>query len=295
MSADATQQDWYTRSVFEPRGQSRDEVLGGLVAVFCALVVLPLTVWATSAAVDAARGALGEDPALAAEPEPEALPPLEVIEARFVRLGSAPEPRRLPSRYIPSAATAPQPVVSQLPGEGEAPVDATTAPENTLAPDPTGTRAPNQATTSAAQAQAVDARQDLLTRLGDRAEATAELAVPRFREGDAEGIAEGTETRENGNIYRGRLYSFFRRGWQVPTSIPAAELRGLACSVSIELTADGRVGSFRVTNGSGNEAFDSSVRQRLNQAVGASLPPPPADEADEYLGHSIPFRFVPPR
>jgi outer membrane biosynthesis protein TonB len=270
-------------------------VLGGVAAVFFAMVVMPLTVWATSAAVDAVRDAVGADSVVLVDPEPEELPPIEIIEARFVRLGSEADPRRLPSRYIPSAATAPQPVVSPLPGEGAAPVDATATPENPLPPSPTGTRAPNQANTSTAQAQAVDARQDLLTRLGDSAEATAELAAPRFREGHADGIVDGTETVDNGNLYRGRLYSFFRRGWQVPTSIPAGELRGLACSVSIDLTADGRVGAFRITSGSGNEAFDGSVRQRLNQAVGASLPPPPADVADEYLGHSIPFRFVPPR
>ena len=293
MSADATQQDWYTRSVFEPRGQSREEVVGGLVAVFCALVVLPATVWGTSAAVDAARDALGAEEVVA--PEEEELPPLEIVEARFVRLGSERDPRRLPSHYIPSAATAVQPVVSPLPGEGEAPVDATATPENPLPPDPTGTRAPHHANTSTAHQQTVDARQAALDRLGDSAEATAELAQPRFREGDAEGIAEGTETRETGNIYSGRLYSFFRRGWQVPTSIPASELRGLACSVSIEITADGRVGGFSITRGSGNDVFDSSVRQRLNQAVGAALPPPPPEVADDYLGHNIPFRFVPPR
>ena len=80
MSADATQQDWYTRSMFEPRGQSREEVVGGLVAVFCALVVLPATVWGTSAAVDAARDALGAEEVVA--PEEEELPPLEIVEAR---------------------------------------------------------------------------------------------------------------------------------------------------------------------------------------------------------------------
>lgn len=266
--------------------------MGGLVAVFCALVVMPLTVWGTSAVVDAARDALGGEEVVVPEEE---LPPLEFVEARFVRLGSEPEPRRLPSHYIPSAATSTQPVVSPLPGEGEAPVDATATPENPLPPDPTGTRAPSQANTSTANTQTVDARQALLDRLGDSAEATAELAQPRFREGDAEGIAEGTETRATGDVYRGRLYSFFRRGWLVPTSIPASELRGLACSVAIEITSDGRVGGFSITRSSGNDVFDSSVRQRLNQAVGAALPPPPEDVADDYLGRSIPFRFVPPR
>lgn len=294
MSADTTQQDWYTRSVFEPRGQSRDEVLGGLIAVFCVLGALPLTVWATAAAVDVARAALGAEPEVVVEPEEE-VPPLEVVVARFVRLGTPPEPRRMPSRYIPTASTAPQPIPSTTPGEGEAPLDTTAAPENALAPDPAGTRARPETHSTTASAQATDARQDLLARLGDRAEATAQLANPRFREGDPDGIAEGTEARGQADIYPGRLYTFFRRGWQVPSSIPDSELRGLSCSVTVDVTADGRVGAYRITRPSGNEAFDSSVRQRMAQTVGAALPAPPADEAERYLGHAIPFRFVPPR
>jgi TonB family protein len=267
-----------------------DEVAGGVVAVLIALGAFPLTVVIVSAAVSDIYGALVEETAL---PEEAEVPPVPVVEARFVRFGAPPDPRRMPDRYVPSAATAPPPSATDV--VGEVPADAVPGAEP-LPTDGTGLRAPTDAQPAlTAEQRAAQAREDLLNRLGDSAAATAEFAEPRVREGDAEGIAEGTAERGEADIYPGRLYTYFRRGWDVPTSIPDEELRTLRCRVRVDITADGRVGSAQLAGSSGNAEFDASVRQRLSQAVGAALPPPPPDEAERYLGSAVTITFTPPR
>lgn len=267
-----------------------DEVAGGVVAVLLALGAFPLTVVIVSAAVSDIYGALVEETAL---PEEAEVPPVSVVETRFVRFGAPPDPRRMPDRYVPSAATAPPPSATDV--LGEVPADAVPGAEPPP-PDGTGLRAPTDAQPAlTAEQRAAMAREDLLNRLGDSAAATAEFAEPRVREGDAEGIAEGTATRDEADIYPGRLYTYFRRGWQAPSSIPEEELSTLRCRVRVEITADARVGDFQISGPSGNDAFDASVRQRMSQAAGASLPPPPPDEAERYLGSAITVTFIGPR
>jgi hypothetical protein len=67
---------------------------------------------------------------------------------------------------------------------------------------------------------------DLIAQLGNRADDIANKAKAREMEGDINGIEEGTEKADEGDIYAGLLYNFFRHGWTVPTSIPDEELRG---------------------------------------------------------------------
>lgn len=265
-----------------------DEVAGGVAAVFLALVVFPLSVAIVSAVVTTVLGAVVDETAPTQEEVVEEEPPLEVVETRFVRFGAPPDPRRMPDRYVPTAATAP-PVATDV---AEVPTDA--LPVDPVTGEP-GLRPPvDPATQLTPEQRAAEARNDLLTRLGDSAAATAEFAEPRVREGDAEGITEGTAERGEADIYPGRLYAFFRRGWQAPSSIPDEELRTLRCRVRVTITEDARVGDFTIS-GSGNETFDASVRQRMAQAAGASLPPPPPEEAERYLGTTQTITFVGPR
>ena len=93
------------------------------------------------------------------------------------------------------------------------------------------------------------------------------------------------------DLYIGKLYSYFRRGWQVPTLIPLEELEKLACVVELSITEDGRVGDYDLKRPSGNEAFDDSVRRRLSQAQGSQLPEPPEAVASQVLGETISLRF----
>jgi hypothetical protein len=134
--------------------------------------------------------------------------------------------------------------------------------------------------------------QDLLSQLGERAGAISDLRKGPELEGDPEGIVEGTrETGDEKDLYLGKLYSYFRRGWQVPTAIPQHELEKLTCVVELSIMEDGRIGDYDVTRSSGNEAFDESVRRRLSQAEGADLPEPPESVADQVLGKTISLRF----
>ena len=65
-----------------------------------------------------------------------------------------------------------------------------------------------------------DRNDDLLSQLGERAGAISDLTKGPELEGDPEGIAEGTKASgDEVEIYIGKLYSYFRRGWQVPTVI----------------------------------------------------------------------------
>lgn len=291
--------DWKRLSLFETQLPSSREVIGGLVASVGATLLLPLVVIVTATVVTALRSAAGLD---ADPPDEPVIEPVEVIEARFVMLGSELDPRQLPDRYLPSLATAPPPSTSPSdalpepappeppPTEASAIPDVLPAPPTPAERSATAERTPTGSRASP-QAQAI-AREDALTRIGDRADALSSRSQPRLRAGDPDGIPEGTETRATGDIYLGQLYSFFRRGWQAPTDIPDAELRGLSCVVEVVLTADARVGTWRIQQPSGSDSFDRSVEVRMAQTAGSALPPPPADVAERYLGHSISLRFL---
>lgn len=261
-----------------------DERAGGVAAVTIAMG----TMWATLS-VASAIAPTAEPSAPEEAPEDE---PIEVVEARLVQLGSERPRNRLPDRYVPSLASSP--VESSQGTPSEAPSTAGRNTPRPQAPPPTDAQRPLRASegTEDPSASPLDASDDDLVNLGDRAAAAAALLRPREREGDAEGVSEGTATRAEGSIYAGRLYSYFRRGWHVPTSLSDEEVRSLRCVVAVQITPDARVGSFNITRGSGNAAFDQSVRMRMNQARGASLPPPPADEADRFLGRTTTLRFL---
>lgn len=193
----------------------------------------------------------------------------DVIEARFVRLGRDFEDE-LPNRVVPIQASAPPPP-SEVPSE---------APPPEIAPSD--------------EPPPPNAVEDLLTRLNDRSQAFAELAEARELEGSPDGIEEGTETEgSEGDIYRGRLYSFFRRGWSIPTTLAREEAQGLTTTISVSIGPDLQILSFEIRSSSGNPLFDESVTQQLTrlQAADNRIPPPPEDVADQYIGQTIAVRF----
>src|SRR5262249_6122804 len=139
-----------------------------------------------------------------------------------------------------------------------------------------------------------NASEDLLRRLGDRAQVFAEIAEKREQEGDPGGIEEGTaEKAEAGDLYAARLYAFFRNGWSIPTLISEDERRGLVTEVDVEIQDNLRIGDFRVRRSSGNPLFDQSVLDRLEQirSSDTALPPPPQEVAQDYLGRTIGLNF----
>jgi outer membrane biosynthesis protein TonB len=197
--------------------------------------------------------------------------PVDFIPAEFVKRGREFEANKLPNRRLPQKSTR-QHIPDPAQAGGNAP------PEEV--PD--------------AGPQPTEAEIDDLARLAERAGAFAPQ-IPMDQEGDPDGVEGGTAERGEADIYPGRLYNFFRRGWTGFQIIPDAELRGLRMQVRIRITADGRMGGWDVLRSSGNPVFDQSVENRLRDAENGQLPEVPAEEAEKYLGHSVAIQFSPPR
>ena len=100
--------------------------------------------------------------------------------------------------------------------------------------------------------------EDDLLRLGDRAQTFAEIAEEQEREGDPDGVEWGTETdAQLGDIYRGKLVAFFKRGWTIPTTL--GDTSSLIAVAEVELTRASKVGPSRILKPSGDPLFDQSV------------------------------------
>jgi len=261
--------DWRTLSLLETEQPTLIEIAGGIGFTLAAFVTIPMLALLSALLM----GGMGSLFGSGVDELPP--PPIEVIEARFVRLGKRREPRRLPSKEIPEAQqTAPVPQ----------------APDSEpMAAVPTGKKEKGLAKPEKKRNQRDE---DLLSQLGQRAGAISDLTKGPELEGDPDGIVEGTEASgDELQIYLGKLYSYFRRGWQVPTQLSDEDLQKLACVIELSVTKDGRVGEYEVKRPSGNEAFDESVRRRMNQAEGAELPGPPESVANRIYGETISLRF----
>jgi outer membrane biosynthesis protein TonB len=247
-------------------------IVGGvLTSVLIPLVFAGLVV--VCALIAVALGAAAEEVLTTSEAEPprESILEDDVIEARFVRLGRDFQ-NELPDRVVPVLSTAP-PEPSEVPREN--------TPAQTQPTARIENRPPNTVN-------------DLLTRLDRRAELFEEMADRRDEEGSPEGIEEGTERQgTEGDLYRGRLYSFFRRGWTIPTTLSRDEARRLTVVVNVQIGGDLQIRSFEIRTSSGNPLFDDSAMQQLTrlQASSTPIPPPPEDVADQYVGRTIAVRF----
>lgn len=262
--------DWRALSLLETEHPTRGEVAGGVGFAIGVFVFVPLLVLASHFLLGGVQSLFGSS----VTDLPPA--PLEVIETRFVRLGKRKEPRRLPSKEVPNA-----------PQNAPVPKAPSAEPMNAI---PTGKQ--EKGLKKPEEKRDRRDEEDLLSQLGQRAGAISELTKGPELEGDEEGIIEGTKASgTDEEIYLGKLYSYFRRGWQVPTLISQEELQKLTCVIELSITEDGRVGGYELKRSSGNEAFDESVRRRMNQAEGAKLPPPPESVADRILGNTISLRF----
>jgi len=199
-------------------------------------------------------------------------PEVEMItyeEVRLIKLGRQFDTRELPNRIREARTTAPE-RPSMVPRHGSRRVPIPDAgPENSVA--------------------------DLAARIGTTADELAQIANQAEQEGDPDGVAEGTHSAEEGDRYGTYLYGFFRRGFNMPTSITNEERRGMRATVTVRTTPSGQIEGFSISRPSGNTDFDSAVRIRMEQAVGSQLREPPEEERDRYFGTSFPVGFRPPR
>ncbi|MEM9073879.1 MAG: cell envelope integrity protein TolA, partial [Myxococcota bacterium] len=139
-----------------------------------------------------------------------------------------------------------------------------------------------------------DPMEDDLTRLLDRADLFAEIAEEQEREGSPDGIEEGTEDMASaGDVYRGQLYVFFKRGWSLATTISDEDRRSLSVEATIEVADNGRITNFRLRGESGNPDFDQSVIDQLERLRRENLeiPEPPMLERDQWIGTPFTLHF----
>jgi outer membrane biosynthesis protein TonB len=257
------------RSLLDWEWPGAAQVLAGIGATLVVHVGIPLAVTAVVGLFAVAGISILDE--LTAPPEP---PPIveNVVQARFVQLGEVLDPNQLPDRLVPILRTDP--------------VDPRPAPSLERNPPPPAERAPER--------RQRDSVEDAIRRLSEDAQIFAERAEARLREGDPEGVEGGTERHgTEGDLYRGRLWAFFRRGWSVPTTIPDAVVERLTTVVVIDVGADTRIEGFRVVRSSGNPDFDESVvaqmtRIRTNEG---NIPPPPEEVAAQYLGREVTLNF----
>lgn len=255
--------DHRPRSLLDRRGLSPQQVIAGAIVALGVHLGLPLLVLLFVTVLAVAGITL--------VPAPAELPPVEqVIQARFLQLGEEIDPSQLPNRRVPILRTdVPDP-----------------APSKRAPTEPPPPREQRER-----QAAAVP---DLLQRLSDTAQTFAEREEARVLEGDPDGIEGGEREASEGDLYAGRLSSFFRRGWQVPTTISRDDLRGLVTRVSVRIGAELRVESFRIVRSSGNPDYDLAVEQQLQRLVDAQavVPPPPEEVASDYLGREVGFNYL---
>lgn len=236
---------------------SREMLHGGLLAALLAHVALPVMIVLITSILAATLAKGGPPPVI----------DRHVVEARFVRLGKKPDPHKLPQRKVPIKATAPDP--------------ATVVSKNLDPPKPKPDAGPPPERRSV----------DPLTRIGDRAQALAEIVEDK-PEGDPEGSREGTDSEAQiGDVYLGKLVALFKRGWTIPSTL--GDTSRLQVTTSFQITHDLKVGDFSLEATSGEPLFDQSVEDRFRemQSQGVRLPPPPPEVADRFLGKTIGVRF----
>lgn len=227
--------------------------VGGVLTVLAAHLLVPGAIIGVIALLSAAG--IGAKPI-------RAIPDDHVVEARFVKLGKPFDPRKIPNRKVPIKTTAPQPGVA---------VSKQMDPPKVKKPD-AGPPPPR-------------AEENPLLHLGDRAQAFAEIAQKQEQEGDPRGLDEGTETTAKaGDLYRGQLVMFFKRGWTIPTTL--GDTSGLTVRTSVEITADRHVGDHEIVRKSGEPLFDQSVEDRFNElrSLGTTLPEPPPEVRSQFQG-----------
>ncbi len=246
-------------SLLFEREKNPPSVVGGVVVTLLAHIAVPATMMLAGVWVD--------------EPDEEMatreFEELNIVAAEFVQLGEPLDPRQLPNRQVPILSTAPNDdtVVSKRPRRRRPRPDAGPPPPN--------------------------ATDDLLRRLGDRAQVFAELQERRTREGEADGLEDGTSKRRTGNEYLGRLMRIFRRGWTLPATISDAEREELRAVATVDVSETMQILRARIVNSSGNQIFDQSILSRIEaiRAQGDPLPEPPLEVEDRYRGAAIRLRF----
>jgi hypothetical protein len=114
-------------------------------------------------------------------------------------------------------------------------------------------------------------------------------------EGFSDGVKGGTETdplkRRAIDVYRGRLMSWFQRGFHVTgTGLPPEELKKLRVVATVQMSGL-TVSGYSITP-SGNAAIDAAARARLDSVKGSDVPHPPDNFPDLTVPNPLTVVFA---
>lgn len=218
----------------------------------------------------------------ASQPISVAIQPVLEIEAEplpALKLGSKPQPNRLPDM-------APKP--QQVPR-----VEAKATPSTKAEPTP---QAIPTTQVSDAGAPPPDAE---VAKEVDPTIPEVESPGPEpvhTTEGAPDGVQGGTETdplkAHAVSLYRSQLDAWFSSRFRIRGAIPFETLKTLRARVVVEVSGDRTVRSFRISTPSGNDVFDTKLREALEaiRTSDAELPPPPPMYPD-ILGQTLNLSF----
>ncbi len=221
-----------------------------------------------------------------AEPKP-VLAQLSDDNAKPVSVSIVPVPDDLP--LLKLGGKPPKP--GQLPDMWKKPPKAAAAAKANEAPPPS-----TAADTQNAPANPSDAGSATDATSLDPVAGDASSDPITANSGSAAGSKNGTETDPAKahaiNQYRAELNAWFSARFNIRGKIPFDTLKTLRATVTIDVTADRRVGGYDVFPGSGNEVFDDRLFRDLAkvQVSGAVLPPPPENYPD-ILGTKLKLTF----
>ena len=194
------------------------------------------------------------------------VPPPPAVRARLVKLGRPANTRRTRANTL--VATAPQSGIAlSRTGREETKVRPTKAPLTKNALD-----------------------SDALARTLAHAAQLGQQGAPEAGEGSPDGVEGGeidaAEAREI-DLYMSMLQRLFRANFRVPATVE--DVSSKRCSVRVAINRDLSVGSPAVASSSGDATFDQSALAAA-RAVN-TVPPPPAEIADQVLGRPITVRY----
>lgn len=254
-------QDYRPPSLMALRAPTPLGMAGGFGAVVfvyggMALLAMLLTTATGRSVLD--QRAIGEEPPVPTPTEPE------IVEAGFVQLGRAWDPRELPDRRIESNA---QSARSQDPN--------IVSPFQRILSD-AGVRPENRALAALLDTSATYDQ-----------EGTANFLY------EQEGEAWGSTNAREGDMLIGQLVSLVRRGTSVPPNLPESDFRSTVAVVTIVVDSTWTVSSAQFSRSSGNDDWDLAVRRRIEEIADARPHLQPQPGSESRLGVPITIRVVP--
>jgi hypothetical protein len=109
-------------------------------------------------------------------------------------------------------------------------------------------------------------------------------------EGDPNGMRGGTATVGKGPVYYQHLQAAVQNAWNIPTTIPDAELGRLKAMLCVKIEASGKIVEFAIRTPSGNDRFDATLKDAIGSIQ--QFEPPTADVKDQVTGDGVCMNFA---